>query len=91
MAIKPKSQLEKRIDGLKAGGVGKNVGNASEIFNNYSGSYANVIDGAYSAHAEGLQNTISSGSLGSHAEGVENSISNSAGSHVEGDFNHISS
>lgn len=91
MAIKPKSQLEKRIDGLKAGGVGKNVGNASEIFNNYSGSYANVIDGAYSAHAEGLQNTISSGSLGSHAEGVENSISSSAGSHVEGDFNHISS
>ena len=91
MAIKPKSQLEKRIDGLKAGGVGKNVGGGSEIFNNYSGNYANVIDGAYSAHAEGLQNTISSGSLGSHAEGVENSISNSAGSHVEGDFNHISS
>ena len=86
MAIKPKSQLEKRIDGLKAGGVGKNVGNASEIFNNYSGSNANVIDGAYAAHAEGSQNTITGASLASHAEGSENRIIRSKCAHAEGNF-----
>ena len=64
-----KSQTEKRIDGIKTDGVGKNVGNDSEIFNRYSGSNANVIDGAYAAHAEGSKNTIGSGSFASHAEG----------------------
>lgn len=86
-----KSQTEKRIDGLKAGGVGKNVGNDSEIFNRYSGSNANVIEGAYAAHAEGSQNKITnSGSFTSHVEGAENIISNSKGAHAEGHFNSIS-
>lgn len=89
--VASKSQTEKRIDGIKSGGVGKNVGNASEIFNNYSGSNANVIDGAYAAHAEGSQNTITGASLASHAEGSENRISNSRGAHAEGNYNSVSS
>ena len=71
-------------------GVGKNVGNDSEIFNRYEGSNANVIDGAYAAHAEGSQNTITGVSFASHAEGSENRISGSRGAHAEGYYNGIS-
>ncbi|MGN0618276.1 MAG: hypothetical protein ACI4J7_04565 [Ruminiclostridium sp.] len=85
-----KSQTEKRIDGIKAGGVGKNVGNDSEIFNRYDGSSANVIDGAYAAHAEGSKNTIGSDSFASHAEGVENRILSSRGAHAEGYYTSVS-
>lgn len=82
--------IEVQRDTVVEGGVGKNVGNASEIFNNYSGSNANVIDGAYAAHAEGSQNTITGASLASHAEGSENRISNSRGAHAEGNFTSVS-
>lgn len=88
MAIKPKSQLEKRIDGLKAGGVGKDVGRGSEIFNNYSGSSANSITDSSYAHAEGAENGISNSNY-AHAEGDFNHISSSACSHAEGESSHI--
>lgn len=88
MAIKPKSQLEKRIDGIKSGGVGKDVGNASEIFNSYSGSSANSITDSSYAHAEGAENGISNSNY-AHAEGDFNHISSSACSHAEGESSHI--
>ena len=88
MAIKPKSQLEKRIDGLKAGGVGKNVGGGSEIFNCYSGDTANSIQDSIYAHAEGAENGISNSNY-AHAEGDFNHISSSACSHAEGESSKI--
>ena len=88
MAIKPKSQLEKRIDGLKTGGVGKNVGGGSEIFNCYSGDTANSIQDSIYAHAEGAENGISKSNY-AHAEGDFNSILYSEKSHAEGESSKI--
>ena len=86
--VASKSQTEKRIDGIKAGGVGKNVGGGSEIFNCYSGDTANSIQDSIYAHAEGGENNISNSSY-AHAEGDFNSIRYSEKSHAEGESSKI--
>ena len=86
--VASKSQTEKRIDGIKAGGVGKNVGGGSEIFNCYSGDTANSIQDSIYAHAEGGENNISNSSY-AHAEGNFNSIFYSEKSHAEGESSKI--
>ena len=73
-----------------------------EIFNNYTGAFANLASGTYShsegynngvwadyAHAEGLSNTIQSTGGGSHAEGGRHTISSNYG-HAEGYQNVVS-
>lgn len=88
MPVASKSQTEKRIDGIKAGGVGKNVGGGSEIFNCYSGDTANSIQDSIYAHAEGAENGISNSNY-AHAEGDFNSILYSEKSHAEGESSKI--
>lgn len=70
----------------KATGVGKvdpNSDGTGEIFNSYSGSFANKATGEHS-HAEGSK-TTASGNF-SHAEGASNTASGTY-SHVEGSSN----
>ena len=75
-------------EGGGTGGVGKNVGGGSEIFNCYSGDTANSIQDSIYAHAEGGENNISNSSY-AHAEGDFNSIRYSEKSHAEGESSKI--
>ena len=87
-----RSQTQKRIDAISteggsgSGGVGENVGNHNERFNEYTAEDGCTIQGGDYNHAEGYKNAISNSTY-VHAGGGNNVVAGASFSLIHGNSN----
>lgn len=93
--VLPKSQEAKRLDAMdsSSGGVGEDIGNHSERFNDYTDNEQAARDSWL--HIEGKNNKALGGNMGgnycTHMDGEGNRITNCKWSDIHGNMNTVSS